>query len=401
MKLALFLALLATGTEAKEQNLWTEFRKAFNRVLIAPDYVRSARAARFYDSLLAAQRIPFVTTDSVMFLFMGEANRVAWFGDFNEWGQRDAALYTGKRVPGTSLWYLAAHFDSDARLDYKIVLNGNTWMLDPANPHQQWSGVGGGSPNSELRMPGWKPDTLTRHPLTSRHGKLIEEQLFYSSLLGYQISYSVYLPYGFKPVNRYPVLYVTDGYEYAHEKLGNITNTLDNLIARGAISEIIVVLIDHREPANRSNNRRMHELAMNKQYLTFLTEEFIPFIESKWPVTASRHERGLLGTSMGGLAALYMAYAKPDLFGLAAAQSPAFWFKPEIFTFCQTASAMPVKIYLSCGTVFDGEENTRKMKAILENQRCPLMYLETHQGHSWGNWRDQLDDILIFFFKPD
>jgi enterochelin esterase family protein len=160
------------------------------------------------------------------------------------------------------------------------------------------------------------------------------------------------------------------------------------------------VLIDHREPANRSNNRRMQELAMNSKYLAFLTDELIPHVEARLPVSGKREERGILGTSMGGLAALYFAYARPNVFGMAAVQSPAFWVKPEIFAFCEQAKNLPVKLYLSCGTYYDGTDLTRKMKAQLQQQGCPFIYIETHQGHSWGNWRDQLDDILVYFFKP-
>ncbi len=399
LPLLAFLSALCLPLGAQPD--WPAFRQAFNRVLHAPDAVRPERAQHFYDSLLVLQHIPYASSDSVMFLYLGNAAQVAWLGDFNQWGQKDAHRYQGKRIPGTNLWYMATRFDVDARLDYKIVLNGNTWILDPANPHQQWSGVGGGSPNSEVRMPGWKPKAFTRTTLTDKHANITEDQLFYSATMGYQISYSVYLPFGFNPQRQYPVLFVTDGYEYAHEKMGNLINTLDNLIAAAKIKPIIAVFIDHREPANRSNNRRMQELAMNEKYLTFLADEFVPFIQTKYPVVRNRSHRAILGTSMGGLAALYAAYARPDCFGLAGVQSPAFWVKPEIFAFCQQPHTLPVQIYLSCGTIFDGAEGARKMKALLENQGCSFLYQETHQGHSWGNWRDQLDDMLIYFFKPN
>jgi enterochelin esterase family protein len=400
MRQVLLHLLLWVCTAAQAQSPWQTLHLHFEAVLKAPEAVRHIKATQFYDSLLRVNQIPFVLNDSVMFLYLGDAGRVAWYGDFNQWGQKDAPSYEGKRITGTPLWYLKARFVDDARLDYKIILNSNTWILDPANPQVQWSGVGGGSPNSELRMPGWQPDSLTRTPITTQRGKITEEQLFFSNQLGYQTSYTVYLPHNYHKGQRYPVLYVTDGYEYAHPRLGDIQTVLDNLIGLGKIREIIVVLIDHREPANRSNNRRMQELAMNSKYLAFLTDELIPHVEAGLPVSGKREERGILGTSMGGLAALYFAYARPDVFGMTAVQSPAFWVKPEIFAFCEQAKNLPVKLYLSCGTYYDGTNLTRKMKAQLQQQGCPFTYIETHQGHSWGNWRDQLDDILVYFFKP-
>jgi enterochelin esterase family protein len=41
------------------------------------------------------------------------------------------------------------------------------------------------------------------------------------------------------------------------------------------------------------------------------------------------------------------------------------------------------------------------MKGILEDKNYPLMYVEVPEGHSWGQWRSQLDDLLIYFFSPN
>jgi enterochelin esterase-like enzyme len=142
----------------------------------------------------------------------------------------------------------------------------------------------------------------------------------------------------------------------------------------------------------------MNELAMNTKYLAFFTGEFVPFIESRLNVSQQAHQRGILGTSMGGLAAAYFAFSKPELFGLAGIQSPAFWFKPEIYTFCDQADSPPVKIFMTSGLIHDANEGAVKMKSILEKNTCTYEYKETNQSHSWGNFRDTIDDILVYFF---
>ena len=53
---------------------------------------------------------------------------------------------------------------------------------------------------------------------------------------------------------------------------------------------------------------------------------------------------------------------------------------------------------MSSGVFNDTSESTRKMKIILENNSCTYTYKETNEGHSWGNWRNLIDDILIDFF---
>ncbi|HYG19335.1 MAG TPA: alpha/beta hydrolase-fold protein, partial [Ohtaekwangia sp.] len=112
-------------------------------------------------------------------------------------------------------------------------------------------------------------------------------------------------------------------------------------------------------------------------------------------------ERGIIGTSMGGLAASYFSFSKPDIFGLAGVQSPAFWFKPEIYTFCDNPENPPVKIYLSTGSIHDNQEGAEKMQNILNKNTCNFEYKVVNQGHSWGNWRDSIDDMLIYFFHGE
>jgi len=355
-------------------------------------------ASATFDLLKDQGKIPFTYRDSVIFIYRGEATDVKWMGDFNGWGYDKNFKNSGTKIPGSDIWTLKASFPSDARLDYKIVINNTQWMLDPINPNQQWSGVGGGSPNSELRMPDWKEDIEAFVKQNIKTGKLTKDILINSKLLGYQVMYSVYIPEGYTSVHTYPVMYVTDGYEYLHENMGNTTATLNNLIAERKIKPIIAVFIDHREPVNRSNNRRMAELAINEKYLRFFVDELLKEVESKYSVSKKPDERAIVGASMGGLTAAYFSFSRPDIFGLAGIQSPAFWFRPEIYTMCDNPEKPPVKIFMTTGIINDSEEGARKMKGILDKNTCTYQYKEVNQGHSWGNWRDLLDDILIYFF---
>jgi enterochelin esterase-like enzyme len=377
----------------------------------AQDYADfQTRVAKFYSTppseidpvwaeLVESDNVPLVQEDSVAFFYRGEAQSVKWMGDFNTWGLKRNFNNNGKRIPGTNIWILKASFPRDARLDYKIIIDETTWILDPSNPDHQWSGVGGGSPNSELRMPSWQVDPLTRETTSDvRKGKLEKDILLNSNILKYQMTYSVYLPYGYTPSHKYPVIYVTDGNEYLHERMGNMAMVLDNLIHLKKIQPIIAVFLDHREPVDRSNNRRMTELAMNDRYLNFVKGELVPMIETSYSISGKPEERAILGTSMGGLAAAYFAFKAPEVFGLAGIQSPAFWFKPDIYQICENAEQPPVKIIMTTGSVSDAEEGTRKMVEILERNTCKYEYKVVSQGHSWGNWRDLIDDILISFF---
>ena len=372
--------------------------KIYSLSNVVDDSARLNQTEQLWNSLVKSNSIPLVQEDSVAFLYRGKANTVSWAGDFNGWGYDKKFNGKGTKVPNTDIWLLKTSFPKDARFDYKIILNGADWMIDFFNPNQQWSGVGGGSPNSELRMPNWKPETVSIAKEGVPRGKMSLDILLNSTNLGYQMTYSVYLPVGYTESKKYPVIYVTDGYEYLHERLGNMSTVLDNLIHEKKIEPVVAVFIDHREPVNRSNNRRMQELAMNPAYLNFFENEFVAHIESRYSVIKDPKQRAILGTAMGGLTSAYFAFTKPGVFGMAGIQSPAFKFKPEIYAVCDNPENPPVKVYLTTGVYFDAAVESRKMKEILEKNFCNYRYSETNQGHSWGNFRDTIDDILVYFF---
>jgi len=392
----------ATQVFSQDYSLFYKVQGDLRKISAIPDTTgRNTELDKWWNDLIEHGHVPLAVEDSVIFYYRGEARTVTWMGDFNAWGYVRDYKSKGTRVQGTDVWFFKASFPKDARLDYKIVINNSDRILDPENPFQQWSGLGGGSPNSELRMPQWREDPILKPISGIAHGVLRKDILFSSKTLGYQINYSVYQPAGVEHGKKLPVLYVTDGHEYLLPELGNITTVLDNLIGEKKIEPIIVVLVDHREPANRSNNRRMEELNMSEKYLKFFTDEFIPAVEKKYPIKAEAAHRAILGSSIGGLTSAYFIFSRPDLFSMAGMQSPAFWSRPQIYSLCDSASSAnrpKIKISLSSGLINDASEGSRRMKEILQNNACIYHYRETNEGSSWGNWRNSLDDVLLDLF---
>lgn len=386
--LLIFLPLISYS-----QSKWDEANTIIHTKTLQTDQVNT-----WWTDLNQSNSIPLVNNDSVLFLHRGNANTVEWMGDFNGWGYVKDFPNKGRKILNTDIWYLKCKFPSDARLDYKILIDGTNWIIDPINKFQQWSGVGGGSPNSELRMPLWNEDVATVAQSNVPKGELIRDVLIISKSLGYQVTYSVYLPHNYKQHGPMAVAYVTDGYEYLHPQLGNMTTTLDNLIHTQKIQPIITVFVDNREPVNRANNRRMNELAMNSNYLDFFANELIPAIQTQYPVKAEAKSRAIIGTSMGGLTATYFVFTRPDLFGLAGIQSPAFYTRPQIYNLCEGNADVQLKVSMTTGLINDTSTDSRKMSEILKASSCVYQYREVNEGHSWGNWRRLVDDILIDLF---
>lgn len=358
-----------------------------------------------YDSiwqeLKRQKRVPLICHDSVAFLYRGAAQQVEWQGDFNQWGFNKNFPNKGVLLHPPDLWLLTSRFEPNTRLDYKIMINERNWILDPANPRQQWSGVAGGSPNSELRMPNWREEALLNENNSVTKGRLIEDLLIESKKIGYQVNYTVYLPPHVENLQEMPTVYFTDGYEYLHPRMGNAFTLLNNLIGLQLIPPVVAVFVDQREPANRGNNRRINELNMNAHFLAFFTDELIPEIENAYHVSRKPADRAIIGTSMGGLNAAYFVFSAPEVFGKAGIQSPAFWKSPQVYALCDQAKGLSIEISMTCGTMNDTSESTRKMRDILEKNACIYHFREVPDGHSWGNWRNLLDEVLTDLFGKE
>ena len=212
---------------------------------IEDDAARSAALDEVIGTLQEAGAIPYASNDSVAFLYRGPAEHVSFAGDFNGW---DAESVGAQRIGTSDLWIHEEFFPLDARLDYKVVADG-TWRLDPLNPRIQRSGFGD---NSELRMPAYAPSPWVTPRKHVSPGSLTAGNLF-SERLGFALDYQVYTPAGYDDLDTLPVMYVTDGHEYADNRLGAMVTVMDNLIHDGRLRPIIAVFIDMR--VNGANER--------------------------------------------------------------------------------------------------------------------------------------------------
>ncbi|HMM12078.1 MAG TPA: alpha/beta hydrolase-fold protein [Bacteroidales bacterium] len=363
---------------------------------ITDSTIRQQRINTLWDSLKANAEIPFRRNDTVLFLFKSTGiNSLQWVGDFNGWNANSSG-WAGERLAGTHIWWLLKTFPPDARLDYKIVANGN-WILDTDNPYVQYSGFG---PNSELRMPQWVFPEETRLQNGTLRGTLSEAKLITSSAqnLGYQVRYRVYTPHNYANLTKLPVVYVTDGHEYADDRLGAMLIVLDNLIHQNKIRPVMAVFIDPRDPAT-GNNRRMNEYRANIRFANFVADELVPAIDQAYKTDTAANQRAILGTSLGGWNSAFFGMMRYDRFRLIGIHSPAF--DNAIIQQLGNSPRLPLKIYMSTGTIFDTQVQARSMKAVLDEKGYPLRYTEVNQGHSWGNWRALIDEPLEYFFPAN
>ncbi|MFV1979527.1 MAG: alpha/beta hydrolase-fold protein [Rhodothermia bacterium] len=372
--------------------LGPRFSELIQRVNDAPPSEKQNLVDSF---MVAIGSTPLIEENNVVyFLYRGAGNRITVPGDANGW-RADAFPMTG--VAGTNLWYREAVFEPDARLDYKITVDGN-WIVDPENPRTV---VGGFGPNSELAMPEFEhPDEIDQAPGTPQ-GSLATINIT-SNILSNSRVMQVYTPasYNAAPADSFPVIYFHDGSDYTN--LANAKVVLDNLIARERIVPIIAVFVT---PVDRNNE---YAFTKTKQYERFVIEEAMPLIDSEFRTMKRPEMRAMSGPSFGGLITTQICYNKPDVFGLCAVISPSYWANDrEVFDMVVDGPVKPIAWYVDWGSyeleIADGA--TAFVQALEEkgtskgaSDGYEVTWNEWHDGHSWGNWRAHMKEFLILFF---
>jgi enterochelin esterase-like enzyme len=245
---------------------------------------------------------------------------------------------------------------------------------------------------------------------------------FRSPVLGTSRRVSIYLPPGYDASTaRYPALYLQDGQNlfdpgraFVPGQDWGLDETAEALIRAGEIAPLIMVGIDHAgvdrldeytpscDPRRRAGGRLAG-------YRRFLVDELKPWIDGRYRTRPDAASTGLGGSSLGGLAALEIGLARPDVFGRVAALSPSLWWDRRCVL--ERARALDghvdLAFWLDAGT-HEGPgvlHHARMLKNILLRRGWrldrDLHYREVAGGqHSEADWARRAPDVLRALFPP-
>jgi enterochelin esterase-like enzyme len=236
------------------------------------------------------------------------------------------------------------------------------------------------------------------------HGKL-EMVSYESKTVGTTRKMNVYTPPGYSKDKKYPVLYLLHGIggdETEWERFAHPDQLLDNLIADGKATPMIVVMPNGR--AQKNDRAEGDVFRSAPAFATFeqdLLKDVIPAIESRYSVQADREHRALAGLSMGGGQTLNFGLAHLDTFAWLGAFSAAPNTKPaaQLVPDPAAAKAKLKFLMISCGNKDGLMRVSQGVHAYLKEHDVPHTWHVDDNAHDPPHWRNSLYHFAQRIFR--
>lgn len=303
----------------------------------------------------------------------------------------------------TGLWTVTLGPAAPDMYPYCFVVDGVS-IMDPDNP-QYFPNEGFKNSLLEIKS----KDGLAHDIKDVPHGT-IEYVHYYSKSLGGTNNAIVYLPpnYMMNFDKKYPVFYLISGTtdtEEVYYKVGRVNYILDNLLAKKAAKEMIIVL-PYGNPtkllaapaANGAPQTRFGGDVFSKD----LINDLMPFIEKNYRTINNKDHRAIGGFSRGGNQALFNGLSNLDKFSYLCSYSS--FTSTDIAGVYDNADDTNKKIrlfWLGVGTDDFLYGNARDYMEFLDKKgiRSVKEFTNDKFGHTWMNAKYFLSKTLPLLFN--
>ena len=326
------------------------------------------------------------------------------FGIYSEYRFGDMKMH---RLKNTDLYYRSYMIPNDMCFSYRFIVedtvaNKISKTVDNYNHNLIPNGEKRSYSYSVLDLSTCKPDWNTKryNNLNSK----IDTLKYTDGIVNKNRNIYVYLPpdYDNNRKKPYPVIYLFDAFIYLNRV--EVPNILDNLITEEKIEPMIAVLF------GTYRNSRGVLLPINFEFKDEFMTRILPLIRGSYNTSLNSKNNIIGGMSYGGLAATFIAFYHPDVFGKVLSQSGSFWRDKELtdnygneirndwmINEFFKAEKRPIKIFLDWGL----QENmvlgsNRKMTRILKSKGYNIKYIEFNGWHDWSNSRKTFPDGLMY-----
>lgn len=297
---------------------------------------------------------------------------------------------------------------------YSFNVDGVT-VMDPANkdyfPNERFKA-------SLVDVPGFS--SLVHSMRDVPHGSVNYE--YYPSVQGTTGSLVIYTPPGYDtdPSKKYPVLYLIGGTTDTEEtwfKVGKTNLILDNLIAEGKATPMIIVMPygniaakvaeqnGNSKPADPIGRESADAMNRMKSFAEDLTNNVIPYVDKNYRTIGNKDNRAIGGFSRGGGQTLRTAFWNMDKFSWICCYS-AYLPPKEMENSFQSIVADPRKtnkqlrlLWVSVGNEDFLYNDTAEFLNYLSSKKINYKSLITGGGHTWMNTKVFLAETAQLLFK--
>ena len=263
------------------------------------------------------------TDDYSMVTFLwrddGSACNVAVIQD---WGADGIREHHMTLLSNSDVWYLSRRMRSDTRTTYQLSPSSSSnpgelapYQPDPLNSKiftAYLSETGNDILFSLLELPNapalpWRQIGSVKPGIVQLHTPFANQQRLW-----------MYMPPSSHTMTPLPVLVVFDGRLY--KDMLKLPEMLDYLSGNGDVPPVAALMVDNLDRS---------DLLCKPEFAGYIANDVIPWLRATYPITTDPVQTIVMGSSLGGLAAVFLAFKYPNIFGTVLSQGGWFRWHPE------------------------------------------------------------------------
>lgn len=250
------------------------------------------------------------------------------------------------------------------------------------------------------------------------HGTVVKTW-YDSPVLGMKRRLSIYTPPGYEQSDdRYPVFYLLHGMggdEEAWLTQGRAAQIFDNLIARGKMAPMIVVMPNGNASQEAAPGETHFGLVAPTVALPHTMDgafeeafpDIVAFVDKTYRTKADKDHRAIAGLSMGGFHSLHTSKEYPGLFGYVGLFSAAInprvegseIYKDRESKLKRQFADAPKLYWIGIGSDDFLYKDNEAYRRQLDRLGIKYEYNESPGGHIWKNWRNYLVTFAQRLFR--
>ncbi len=215
----------------------------------------------------------------------------------------------------------------------------------------------------------------------------------------------IYYPPGYEEntLRTFPVLYMQDGQNLFFPEdafAGNewrVDETMDRLDKMNAIRKAIVIGVAPKDRMRDYTSPGYHA------YGRYMVDTLKPAMDAMLRSRPGAEDTVVMGSSLGGVASLFLAWEHPTVFGRAACLSSTFSHENDLFQRISSEPRRNILVYLDSGWPRDNYDATNAMRDLMVHRGyrlgVDLLQFSFPDGlHDEMSWAGRIHIPFQFFF---